>query len=266
MRIEDLINILISQKFIFSLIIILVFLILYKLICKIINLIIKKIDISNDKNSKKKKTYLKVINSSIRYIFIVLAILIILQVNGINVSSIIAGLGILSVIIGLALQDALKDIIMGFNIIVDNYFSVGDVIKIDDVEGKVIELGIKNTKLKDINNQNILVIANRNIGKSLILSDQLDIDIPLPYEENIEKIETLIDIIVKEVLENEEIKKVQYIGINEFSSSAICYRLRLWCLPEQKPQIKRNVLRTIKLKLDENNIQIPYTQIDIHSK
>ena len=92
---------------------------------------------------------------------------------GFNVTSFIAGLGVVSVIVGLAVQDALKDIIMGFNIIVDNYYSVGDIIKIGDVEGKVVELGVKATKLKDINTDNILVIANRNISQALRISDQL---------------------------------------------------------------------------------------------
>ncbi len=110
-----------------------------------------------------------------------------MQLLGFNVSSLIAGLGVVSVIAGLALQDALKDIIMGFNIIVDNYFSVGDIIKIGDVEGKVIELGVKSTKLKDVNNDNIFVIANRNISQSLRLSDQLVVDVPVSYDEPTEK-------------------------------------------------------------------------------
>ena len=44
---------------------------------------------------------------------------------------------------------------MGFNIIVDEYYSIGDVIKIDNIEGKVLEVGLKSTKMKDINTNNI---------------------------------------------------------------------------------------------------------------
>ena len=116
----------------------------------------------------------------------------------------------MSAIVGLSLQDALKDIIMGFNIIIDSYFSVGDVIKIDDVEGKVVELGVKSTKLKDVNTENVLVIANRNIVKALRLSEQLIIDIPIPYEEKTDKIETIIDKIVLQIKENKEIRDAKY--------------------------------------------------------
>ena len=172
----------------------------------------------------------------------------------------------MAAIVGLSLQDALKDIIMGFNIIIDSYFSVGDVIKIDDVEGKVVELGVKSTKLKDVNTENVLVIANRNIVKALRLSEQLIIDIPIPYEEKTDKIEPIIDKIVLQIKENKEIRDAKYLGINEFADSAVIFRVMIWCQPEQKLPLKRYALRIVKTTLDENNITIPYTQIDIHQK
>ena len=120
--------------------------IIYFLIKKLIH----KIMIKNETNSKldrKHKTYMKLFNNIIKYILIIITVLAIMQVNGINVSSLVAGLGLASAIAGLALQDALKDIIMGINIIVDDYFAVGDVVKINGVEGKVIEVGLKTTKM-----------------------------------------------------------------------------------------------------------------------
>ena len=77
-----------------------------------------------------------------------------MQIYGVNVNSLVAGLGLVSVVVGLAIQDPLKDIITGVNIITDDYFSLGDVIKVDDVEGKVVQLGVRTTKIKDIANGN----------------------------------------------------------------------------------------------------------------
>ena len=190
--------------------------------------------------------------------------MLLLQINGINVGSIVASLGLLSVIVGIALQDALKDIIMGVNIVIDDYFSVGDVLKIGDVEGKVIEIGLKSIRIKDINNGNIFVISNRNISEALNLSEQLDIEIPLPYEEKIIKIEGIISIMLEQISKLENVTKVEYKGLNEFSDSAIYYKIRIFCKPEFKPQIRRDANRIIKLELDKNNINIPYRQIDIH--
>ena len=266
MNIEKIKEFLMQEHILVILLTIVIAVIILKIKDKIFNKAIKKIEANKKMHTKKEITYIKLTKNIINYLIIIVAILFILQLFGVNVSSIIAGLGVASVIAGLALQDALKDIIMGFNIIVDNYYSVGDVIKIGDFEGKVIELGVKTTKLQDVNNENVLIIANRNIGQALKSSDELIIDVPAPYEEKTEKIEKIIDVIVEKIKENENVKKVKYVGINQFADSAVNYRIIIWCSPEVRLPVKRYALRMVKLTLDENNITIPYTQIDIHQK
>ena len=88
---------------------------------------------------------------------------------GVDTSSFIAGLGVASVVIGLALQDALKDIIGGINIILDNFYVVGDYVKYGDFTGQVISFGLKSTKIKDFNG-NVMVVSNRNIDEIINLS------------------------------------------------------------------------------------------------
>ena len=255
MNLEKINEILANKHVLLVIITIIISIVILKVKSRIFNKAIKKVGKTKDKGYRKVITYIKLTNHIINYIIIIIATLFVLQLLGFNVSSVIAGVGIVSAIVGLSLQDALKDIIMGFNIIIDSYFSVGDVIKIDDVEGKVVELA-----------ENVLVIANRNIVKALRLSEQLIIDIPIPYEEKTDKIETIIDKIVLQIKENKEIRDAKYLGINEFADSAVIYRVMIWCQPEQKLPLKRYALRIVKTTLDENNITIPYTQIDIHQK
>lgn len=252
----------ISKELITSIIVIILGILIYFLIKSIINRIIDK----RKYVSKKKKTYLKLFNSVFKYLILVIVVVVVLQINGINVTSIIAGLGIASIIAGFALQDALKDIIMGFNIIVDEYYSIGDVIKIDNIEGKVLEVGLKSTKMQDINTNNIFIIANRNISKSHRISTQFDIDIPIPYKEKITRIEKIIDEIIEQVKSMKNITNVEYRGLNKFGESAIYYKIRMYAKPEYQPQLKRDINRLIKTELDKNNIDIPYMQIDIHNK
>ena len=54
--------------------------------------------------------------------------------------------------------------------------------------------------------------------------------------------------------------------LTKFSEKPIYYKIRLWCKPEDKFTVKRFVLRTIKLDLDKNEIEIPYMQVDVHNK
>ena len=170
-------------------------------IYKFVHLLVKKAT-GNDKVkniSKKGKTYMRLTTSILRYIFIIITLLVLLQINGIDVSSLLAGLGIASVIIGLAIQDALKDIIRGFSILSDSYFSVGDVVKYNGIEGKVLVIGIKSTKIQDLATSNIISIANRNIEQIEVVSNKIYINIPMPYEVSLEKAEKSIKDILSSV-------------------------------------------------------------------
>lgn len=221
---------------------------------------------NNPNFDRKKKTYIKLINNILKYVILILVVMAVLQVNGVNVGAIVAGLGVVSVVAGLALQDAFKDIIAGFNIIVDDYFSVGDIVQIGTVQGKIIELGLKSTKLKDVNNGNILSIANRNISEALNIADQIDIDLPLPYEEKIVKVEKVIDGIIAKILEVENVTNAEYKGLYEFGESALYYRIRIFCKPETKLQVRTESNRIIKYALDKNNIEIPYRRVVVQNK
>ncbi|MBR3002992.1 MAG: mechanosensitive ion channel family protein [Clostridia bacterium] len=237
---------------------------IYMILKKALNKLIQK---GKGKDiGRKKKTFIKLLDSVLKYVLLIVFLAIILQVNGIDVSSLLAGIGIVSVTVGLALQDALKDIIMGMNIILDDYFAVGDMVKINDVEGKVIELGLKSTKIMDVITNSIYVVANRNISSALNYSKMLDINIPLPYEEPIEKIEKVLNKILKQVSQMEEIESASYQNIKEFGDSAIFYKIRVYCDPEFHLPIKRKINRIIKMELDKNGIEIPYMQIDLHNK
>lgn len=211
----------------------------------------------------KKLTYLRLLRSTTKYILIIIGLLLVLQINGIDTGSIIAGLGIASVIAGLALQDALKDIIMGFNIIADNYFTAGDVVKINDITGKVVEIGLKATKIKNLTNDNIEMIANRNISAASVVSKWYDIDIPLPYEAQLGAIEPFLQQICKKVQALESVELAEYKGIKSFDDSAVSYKLRLYIKPEQQFQTGRDARRIIKQELESNNLSIPYQTIKL---
>ena len=211
----------------------------------------------------KKLTYLRLLRSVTKYILIIIGGLLVLQLNGIDTGSIVAGLGIASVIAGLALQDALKDIIMGFNILADSYFTAGDIVQIGEITGRVVEIGLKATKIKNLKNDNVEMIANRNISSASVVSKQLDIDIPLPYEEKLEKIEGFLGDLCKKVEELPEVEKAEYRGIKDFESSAISYKLRLSVRPEVQFQTGRDVRRVIKRELDLAHLSVPYQTISL---
>ena len=235
----------------------------------IITSIIKKTENRSKLNGKlqgKEKTYIKMISNFVKYAFFIIVFIIILQINGIDVSSMVAGLGVVGIIVGLVVQDAFKDIIRGTGIISDNYFQVGDIVKYNSIEGKVLLVGLKTTKIQDIRTMNIISIANRNIEQIEIVSDMIYINLPLPYEVKVEQAENALNEIVEEIRTSPNVESCEYKGVNNLADSSIEYLLAIKCDVNKKLQTRRDALRTALLVLDKHNIEVPYTQIDIHNK
>ena len=251
------------QRIFWSLITIIVSVIIYAIISKTLDGHEKRK--SKLLTNKKGRTMNRMIKSIIRYILIIADALIILQIFGVDVSSMLAAAGIAGIIIAFAIKDALQDIIRGFDIISDNYYNVGDVVKIDTVEGKVLAIGLKTTKLEDINTKNIVSIANRNIIQVEVVSSMIDIDVPLPYELSLTTAEKVLTEIIEKLTKQDNIESAEYRKISNFSASSLDYRIKVYGSPALRPQIRRDALHAIMTILKEHKISIPYPHLDVKS-
>ena len=204
--------------------------------------------------------------SFIRIVYICVVILILLSLFGVNVSSLLAGVGIASVAIGLAVQDTLKDIIRGISIISEDYFKIGDYVTINGDSGTVIRTGIRSTKIKDGLTGNIISIANRNIEKAEVSATTIHLDIPLPYELKLSKAEEIMGEIVNACIELENVEKAEYRGVSEFGDSSIKYRLVAHSLKGERAQAKRDILRAALTVMEKHHVSVPYPQLDVHRK
>lgn len=252
------------QRAIWSAIVILLSLLVYHIISKFLSAKEKK----NSKilSNKKNKTFIRMLKSIIGSALTIITVLTILQIFGVNVTSMLAGVGIASIVIGFALQDALKDIIRGFEIVSDGYYEIGDVIKFGDNTGQVLSVTLRTTKIQDINTNNIVSIANRNIDQVEIVSGCIYIPIPMPYELKVESAEKALHDVVKKLSEHKDITSVKYQGITKLDSSSLNYQIAVTCDPMNQLQTRRDCLHTIVTTLESHKIHIPYNQLDIHTK
>lgn len=252
------------QRLVWSVIIALLSLLTYHLISRFLANKEKK----NSKifSTKKNKTFLRMLRSIIAYALFIMTALVILQIFGVNVSSMLAGVGIASIIVGFALQDALKDIIRGLEIISDSYYDIGDVIKYGDNTGQVLSIGLRTTKIQDINSMNMVSIANRNVDQVEIVSEYIYITIPLPQDLGLTAAESIVSEIVKTLKRHKDITSVVYQGITTLDDSSTGYQLAITCDPMNKLQVRRDSLRVIAAALEANHLTIPHTQVDVHDK
>lgn len=200
----------------------------------------------------------------VRIVIILVAVLTILQINGINITSLVAGLGIVSAIVGLALQDIIKDIIMGIRIITDSFFFVGDCVLFEDREMIVKSFNIRATKFCDCEDGSIYTVSNRNISQIRCFADRLDIQIPISYGEQSYKIEEIMGKIAVAITEIDGVSKCEYKGTKSFEDSSILHTQRIYCKQSKRADVRRKALSTAKRILDDNGIQIPFNQLDVH--
>ena len=203
----------------------------------------------------------------VKTIIIACAVLLVLEINGINVTSLVAGLGLASAAVGLALQDYLKDSIMGAHIVADHFFGVGDVVRYNDLVGVVESFNMKTTKIRILVDDSVLNICNRNISEITKLSEtaKVDIDLPLSYEEDFEKVDVVLNAIIKKISKMDNVKDAQYLGTDDLKDSAIIYKLRFYCPRSEMYDLRRLALRIIQIELRDNNISIPYNKLDVHN-
>ncbi len=262
--VKDLLDNVWIQRIFWSCVVIIFSLLIYHVVAKVLNNREKRA--SKVMNNKKNKTVIRMLKSVVASALSIITVLMVLQIYGINVSSMLAGVGIASIVIGFALQDSLKDIIRGFVIVSDDYYEIGDVIKYNDNVGPVTSISLLTTKIQDINTMNIVSIANRNIDKVEIDPGYVYIPIPLPHDVKVAKADEIMHEIVKKLRRHTGITSADYQGINQIENSSIDYQFVITCDPSNKLQIRRDALHIIVETLEENIIEIPHTQLDVHSK
>lgn len=226
----------------------------------------KKPNFNKRITEKRRKTYGRMVKSLACTILVVIIILIVLQFFGVNVTSILASVGIASIVIGFALQDALKDIIRGIEIITSNYYEIGDIIKFGDNLGEVQSITIRTTKIQDINTMNIVSIANRNIDKVEVDTGYIYIPVPLPLNLKVEKADEVMKEIVRKLQKTELVTSADYQGLTAINDSSLNYQVVVTCEPINRLQTRRNCLHSIIEVLEENRITIPHDQLDVHTK
>ncbi len=261
---EKIIEFILSVKFYGPIIYVLVAYIIYLAISTLNNKIIIK-----TKKNKKRDTVLRLLNSVIKYILLIIIILLTLDLYGYNTNKILASLGIAGLVVGLALQDTIKNMLAGILIIMDDRYNVGDFVKINDFTGEVVMLGLQSTKVKDISG-NVYTINNSSISNVINYSNNdstLFIDIPVSYSTDIEKLEKILKSLEKNILKIENVVgEYTLLGVDSFNSSDITYKISIKTKPFKYFNVKREINKLLKITFDKEGIEIPFNQVDVHMK
>jgi small-conductance mechanosensitive channel len=160
-----------------------------------------------------------------KFIVWVLGLLLILSNLGVNITSLVAGLGVGGVAIAFALKSILADLFSSFAIYFDKPFKVGDSIQIGADRGTVMKIGIMTTRLKTPQGEE-LVVSNQELISSRIQNfkkmeeRRADFSFGITYETPIEKIKSIPND-VKQIIESIEGLRFGRAHFNRFDDSAL---------------------------------------------
>ncbi len=214
------------------------------------------------KEERREQTLLKLLENTLSYVIYFSAILSILQEFNIDVKGLLAGAGVLGLAVGFGAQSLVKDVISGFFILFEDQFSVGDYVKIGTAEGKVEEIGLRTTKIKNFTgelfilpNGTITQVVNYSLKNSLAI-----VDVTIPFELGIEKVEKAIDAFLDSMSKDNPdlLGKPKLIGAHDFTEDSVIERIIVETKPMRHYDIARNISMGIKKHLEQEGIEIPY--------
>ncbi len=221
--------------------------------------------------SHRARTVVTLIANLLRYVAAIVILISVLSLLEVNMPTILAGLGVVALIIGFGAESLITDVVTGFFILMDNQYNVGDIIEVNGFRGTVSEIGIRTTSLVDAGG-NVKIVNNSDMKNILNRSDKTSkavADFPIPYETDLPALEQKIPALLASVYAaHQDVFKSepQYIGLQELGDSAVVLRFVADVGESDIYSGARVLKRELFVGFRALGVECPFTQVDIHSK
>ena len=234
------------------------------LILTVITTIVKKLQPKRFSPQRK-----MLINRFVRYTGIVILFLIIISELEINLTAIFGAAGVIGIVLGVASQTSIGNIVSGFFLVSEKPFELGDLIRIGDKTGTVYSIDLLSIKIKTLDNL-LLRIPNQTVISSEVINvtkfpiRRLDIDISVAYKEDLEKV---IDVLKRIVKRNPHCldEPEPLIVFKDFGNSGINILLGAWFEKANFLKVKNSLFMEIKSTFDAEGIEIPFPHLSIYT-
>lgn len=211
------------------------------------------------------------LDSLVKIILYILLIFMIASSFGLSVAGIVTILGSAGVAIGLSLQGSLSNLAGGVLILLLKPFRVGDyIVQNSGNEGTVSEIQLFYTKLTTPD-EKVVIIPNGSLSNSSITNvtakkeRRVDLVISVAYSADLKKAkEVSMQVAQKDSARLQD--KPVTVFVDSLGDSDVRIGVRFYCKTEDYWTAKWRVTENLKLAFDENQIEIPFPQIDVHTK
>jgi len=218
------------------------------------------------RKSNRAATVTSITAGGLKYLAVIVGTVWALSILGVNTTAVLAGVGIVGLVLGFGAQSLIEDVLTGVFIIFEGKYNVGDIIVLDDFRGTVREIGVRTTTIEDaggnlkiMNNSDIRNLQNRSQKDSYALCD-----ISVSYETDLRRLEALAAKTMGALYEKRRelyLEKPEYLGVTSFADSGVNVRFRVLCREQDVFAAQRALNRDIKLLFDDNGVSIPFPQV-----
>jgi small conductance mechanosensitive channel len=200
-------------------------------------------------------------------LIVAVATMMILDEVGLSLGPLLATAGIAGLAIGFGAQTLVKDFLSGVFILLEDQYGIGDVIRTAGVDGRVEEVNLRSTVLRDIHGV-VHVVPNGEIRVVSNLTKEWSravLEIGVDYEEDPDRVIEVLEEIAEEVYEDpvfgsQLLEKPTVPGVEAFDDSAVRIRMMATTQPLKQWDVAREIRRRIKHRFDAEGIKIPFPQ------
>jgi len=204
------------------------------------------------------------------YLSLTVVLIAVLNLFGVQTTSLIAILGAAGLAIGLALQGTLSNFASGVMLLVFRPFKVGDYVEAAGTAGSVVQVGVFNSTLKSPDNVLIVVPNSQIYGQTIknyngFETRRLDMEMGISYDDDIGvAMKTIGSILEADARVLKEPAPV--IAVGDLGDSSVNLVVRPWCQGSDYWALKWDLTRRMKEDLEKAGCSIPYPQRDVHLK
>ncbi len=223
-----------------------------------------------DVDEQRAKTIAQLLMSVVTVAIFVAAALMILNLF-MPIGPLLAGVGVLGLAVSFGAQSLVKDVIAGFFMLFENQFVVGDVVELNGKGGVVERMTLRIVAIRDLEgslhifpNGSIQTVTNRTRGWARAV-----VDVGVAYGESVDEVMRICREILAAFAQDADWRpklsdEPVVVGVDALADSAVTIRLLAATEPGKQWEVKRELLRRVKNRFDEEGIEIPFPQRTLH--
>lgn len=220
---------------------------------------------------KRQITINKLVRGLAKAILGVMLVFVVFGIWGVDLGPMIAGAGVVGLAISLGAQNAIRDLVAGISIILDNVLDVGDMVEIRDFKGFVEEVGIRSTKIKNFKGE-LATFNNGTIDKVINFSRNPTLAVvtaTVAYGSDLDKVIKIFDQELETLVEqfpDVVTRAPKVMGVSNLGTHGVDLMITFEALPQQHFAAQRTVNKMIKEICEKHKIEIPLPQIVVTNK